>query len=343
MPPKRTPEQHRQDVERWRANAPQDDWKILNDGWSSKWQGGSSRHSKLAEQLAPLLDWMRRPEGILPGEEIPDSDISKTNWSLVPDNDNQPQKGHREESGLEIVPSLDVIIREMTKDQVRDGAGLTVRIGSLRFSDGTQFEKVPKWDGLKVVNSDVRLAQGRMIGCKEKQTRIEGSAADPLEISISNGYFNDLFGVKPRAYKTGRRNKEKGRNYTQSQSVDMLSEAWRNTEKSKVTFIRYPDGLPAGTRRISDNFIGMKKSTCAGGGSQSWEDICTSIVNREIWASAIAALPKEHIDTLQQATTAKSLGELGSGHHQRSKEKTGKKRLVAANDNFREIMKKLSS
>jgi hypothetical protein len=152
--------------------------------------------------------------------------------------------------------------------------------------------------------------------------------------------------VKPRSYQSGKRKKKKGRNYTAAESTAILKKAWQNTDPSKVTYTKCPDGLPMGTQRISDNFLGMKKSTCSGGGSQAWEDICTAMVNREIWAQTIAEMPKEHIDTLEIAGYSHTFSELGKRLGQSeeySRRKGGKKALVAANDNLKKIWGKLSA
>lgn len=373
----RTPEQHRLSVEAWRETAPANDWEILNASYDATWQGGSPRHSKLAEQLAPLIKWMSRPEGLLPEEDQPEVFAPiKTNWNIAPDNDNQKPEGFKFERGREIIPSVEMIKREMAAatyravprqavlkggdawerghrpgetgapvsgDIKRNRFGQLEQIGNLRFSNGNEHEYDTAIESAYktgpnggAVMTDVRTPLGGIVGQSEKPSRIEGAEDNPSEITASNAYFAEMLGTGRHRYIPGSNKKKRGKSYTATESRAMLAEAVANT-LMMPTARKCPTALPCGSERVGDSFLGMKKATCAGGGSQGWEDICTALVNREVWAETVDAMKQKDIDVLQKAGAASNMEDIGIAIGKRGKnaERKGKAALLSANDNLK--------
>lgn len=349
--PERTPEQHRKEVERWRANAPADDSAIFRDRWDAEQRGGKPRHGSLAEQLAPLLAWMKRPEGLLPDDPQPepaDAVPMSSTWAVVADNNNIPPKDFRVERAREITPSVDEIMKQVeTGDIERNRFGQIIRIGTLRFAGGNLDEYDTPWErGYKlspegkVFMTTQRVPVGGMLGQRERQARTVGGADDAAAIAASNRYFCEVFGASFRR-KPGRRAKGKGRIFSKAETRAMLDEAYANTPVLPP-ITRYPPGMPSAGAAIADSFVGMKKSTCAGNGAQAWEDICTSLVNREVWAEAIAEMSESDVATMQKATTgkARAFTGLSGGRKGGNAFAQGKRALLAANDNLADILRR---
>lgn len=384
MQPNRTPKQHRDAVAAWRETAPANDSDIFYPDYDSSWHGLSPRHSKMAEQLAPLLKWMNRPEGLLPDEDKPEEIAPiKTNWNVVPDNDNPRPEGHKSERSREITPSVEMIEREMASATYRDAPARAVlkggkaydrghrveyvqspdggdikrnrygqleRIGNIRFACGHEGEyDTPSETAYKlgpdgaVVMTKVRTPTGGIVGQSERPSRIEGAEDSPSEVKASNDYFAEMLGTGRHRYIPGSTKKRKGKSYTATESRAMLAEAVANTKKMpKVR--KCPTALPCGSARVADSFLGMKKASCAGGGLQGWEDICTALVNREIWAETIDAMKMKDIEVLQKVTAGKANGVIDLVPHLRGGNAyaAGKKALEAANQNFSATMRKVS-
>lgn len=297
----------------------------------------SRRHASLADQLAALLAYRNRPE--------PEATPIKSNWTTVPANDNaDPEEiaDMRIERRLEIVPSMKTIVEEMTKDVERDRDGKIIAIGKLRFSDGSQTERAHMYgpDG-KLIRYDARMPVGAMLGTKEKADAQSGPAENPQEVALSNRYFAEMFGIAPHRYISGTRNRRHGKSYSVDESRATLATAIASTAEMPAVK-QCPAGLPCGSQRVADSFLGMKKSSKGESGSMAWEDISTSIVHREIWAETIAALKDDDKNVLDFAMSAQSMAELGvaAGQSRQYADKRGggKRRLVAANDNLRNAL-----
>lgn len=296
-----------------------------------------TRHASLADQLQALRAYRSRPE--------PDADLApvQTNWSVTPANDNNPEEvaDLRNERRLEVTPSIDAIMRSVNSGDVeRNGAGQIIRIGTLRFSDGTQTERAYTTgpDG-KLIQFDARMPAGAMLDTREKAKVDAGGGDNPQETVDSDRYFADMFGVKLTARESASRNKRTGKSYTPDESTAMLAEAWTNTDSKKVTYTKYPAGLPRAGARISDSFVGMKKARCGDTGAMGWEDITTAHTNRDIWASTVAYLNEKDRAALDAACEAKTLADIEPGGSRRAAERRGKRALLAANDNLREALR----
>ncbi len=219
--------------------------------------------------------------------------------------------------------------------------GQIVRIGNLRFSDGNQTEVgyVLGIDG-EVLQADIRMPAGAMLGMKDKPDRASGGGTDPKDTKASNHYFQDMLGTQPHRYiPSGKR--RNGTDYSTEESARVLAEAYANTDMEKVTFTRYPKGLPCGSPKVADSFLGMRKTTCAGGGDESWEDTLSAMIDRDLWFEALQELKDSDRDVLDAAIEAGSLADIGVSGHQRTKERQGKRRLIAANDNLVAALKNL--
>jgi hypothetical protein len=310
-----------------------------------------SRRS-IAEQLQALFAFRSRPAGIAESEQPEEIHPVQTNWRTVTADETNPEdtEGMRTEKLREITPSVEAIMRSVRKaekypeETERNEKGQIIRIGDLYFSDGTQTEKAHRRgiDG-KIIQYDRVMPVGSMLGTKEKAKTDAGGNEDATHITASNRYFHDVFGLKQKPKVTSSRTKRKGKSYTPTESRAALAEAYSNTDMSKVTFTRYPAGLPNVANKIGDNFLGLKKGKKGESGSMAWSDISTALVEREIWAAAIDELPKGDLETLDKLAKARNLTDIGGSGSRRASERRGSKRLKAANDNFNAAVKKYAA
>lgn len=296
-----------------------------------------TRHGSLSEQLQALMAYRNKPEG--------DFEPLQTNWAVVPDNNNADPEEVEEmrfERDWRQTPSVQEMMKQVaTRDIERNEQGQIIRIGRLRFSDGKQTERgyMLGIDGV-VIEADIRMPTGAMLGARDKPERTSGGEINPQEVKASNQYFEDMLGTQPHRYKPNGKRRN-GQNYTAEQSVKTLADAYANTDMSKVTFTKYPKGLPCASPKVADSFLGMRKTSCAGGGGQAWEDITTALVDRDIWADTVASLSERDIAVLDSALDAKNMTEIhgaAKGTH-KTAERRGKRFLRAANDNLAEFMK----
>lgn len=300
-----------------------------------------TRHASLAEQLKTLLAYRNRPEG--------EPEPIKTNWTTTVANDNvdpEEVEDYSFERNLLVTPSTQEIMRQVRAgDIARNDAGQIVRIGKLRFSDGTQTERAytlgPDGD---VIQMDVRMPAGAMLGATERaKEQSGGKGYTQAQLEQSNLFFAAMLGtIEPRYIKrTKRRN---GPSLNAEQSRIELAKAIANTDVMPIVK-RYKPGLPCGGQRVADSFLGMQKGKKGESGAIAWEDIATHKVNREIWDETIAALSTEDTETLNTAMKGKTLREIGEAHGFVGKraERMGKKILRAANDNLAAALKKSAS
>lgn len=295
--------------------------------------------ASIAEQLSALMAYRSRPEG--------EHEPLQSNWATTPANNSNPEEVAelRTERLREITPSVDAIMRAAnTGDIERNEGSQIVRIGTLRFSDGAQTEKAytngP--DG-RLMRYDARMPVGAMLDTREKAKVEAGGGDNPQEASDSDRFFAAMFGVKLTARISAGRNKRTGKSYMAEESRTMLANAWANTDPSKVTYTRYPAGLPRAGSRIADSFVGMKKGGCGDTGSVGWEDITTAHTNRDMWAEALAALSEKDRVTLEATEAARTYADVSPGGSERGARKRGKRMLLAANDNLAAALKMLAA
>lgn len=300
-----------------------------------------ARHGSLAEQLAAVRRFATEPDH--------QPEPLQTNWSVVPANDNNPDEIEdlKHDRKRLVTPSVAEIMKNVATGEVeRNEAGQVVRIGRLRFSDGTQTEKAYRLtiDG-GVEEYAARMPAGAMLGSRDKVDVALGGDDNPQEVTDSNQYFADMLDTKKARYLTGKKHKGPRVRMTADEGRAELAKAYANTDMSKVTFTRCPDGLPCGSARIADSFLGMQKTTCAGGGSMMWQDIVTAMADRKEWFDAVDELKDEDRATLEAARTARNMADIGlkAGHQGKQAERQGKRRLMAANDNLMAALRKAAS
>lgn len=299
----------------------------------------STRHGSLSEQLKALMAYRNRPE-----EEY---EPMQTNWSVTPAaNDNDPEEVA--DMGFErkrlVTPSVQAIMECVATGEVEtNDRGQTVSIGRLRFSDGNQTEVgyVLGIDG-DVIQADIRMPTGSMLGCRDKTDVQSGGSADPRHIVDSNHYFAATLDTQPSRYIPSKKRRN-GQSFTAEQSAKALAEAYANTDMSKVTYTRYPKGLPCGSPKIADSFLGMRKTTCGGGGGEAWEDTLSAMIERNVWFDALQDLKDRDRDILDAAMTAKNFTSVSPGGSDRGARKRGRRELLAANDNLAAAIKKYAA
>ncbi len=311
-----------------------------------------TRHGTLADQLKGLRLYASTPS------HAPEP--LQTNWSLVAANDNNPEdtEGMTVERRWRMKPSIEEIMRQVEEGDIERSDSTTelvtyngvqhkthtvrgpiVRIGRLRFSDGTQTERGHKltMDG-KVVAAQIRMPVGAMLGTKDAAESQLGAEEDSQHVTASNRYFADLMKTLPHRYRPGGKRRP-GQNYTRAESIAMLADAKANTDMSKVHFTRYPDGLPCGSQKMADVFPGMVKTQQGESGSLAWQDIVIAKADRDVWAATVAALSVKDRQVLDRATTARNFEELGGSAPKRTAIRKGRRALMAANDNLMSAIK----
>lgn len=314
-----------------------------------------SRHGSLADQLKGVLAYRSRPETEEPIQPV------QTNWRTLAANDNDPEEisDLSQDRKRIITPSIAEIMRQVDDGPVvrnegiattlggvinkRLTAGQTVAIGRLAFSDGTQTEPAYRntLDG-KLERYAARMPTGAMLNSRDTSDVALGSGT--TDHGGSNSFFQSVFRTEPHQYVTSGK-RRKGQNFTNDEAQAMLDAAIANTiEMPTVT--KCPDGLPYGTARVADNFIGMKKTTKGNGGSIAWQDLSTLMSERESWAAVMAELDQEDKGVLDFTMRAKTLTEVGQSagmSHEYARRKGGKRRLMAANDNLMAAIRKAAA
>lgn len=300
-----------------------------------------ARHGSLAEQLAAVRRFATEPDH--------QPEPLQTNWSVVPANDNNPDEIEdlKHDRKRLVTPSVAEIMKNVATGEVeRNEAGQVVRIGRLRFSDGTQTEKAYRLtiDG-GVEEYAARMPTGALLGSRDKVDAALGGDDNPQEVTDSNQYFADMLDTKKARYLTGKKHKGPRLRITADEAKAELATAYANTDMSKVTFTRCPDGLPCGSAKIADSFLGMQKTTCAGGGSMMWQDIVTAMADRKEWFDAVDELKDDDRATLEAARSARNMADIGikAGHQGKQAERQGKRRLIAANDNLMAAIRKAAA
>ncbi len=147
-----------------------------------------ARHGSLAEQLAAVRRFAAEPDH--------QPEPLQTNWSVVPANDNNQDEIEdlKHDRKRLVTPSVAEIMKNVATGEVeRNEAGQVIRIGKLRFSDGTQTEKAYRLtiDG-GVEEYAARMPAGAMLGSRDKVDVALGGDDNPQEVTDSNQYFADI-------------------------------------------------------------------------------------------------------------------------------------------------------
>lgn len=304
-----------------------------------------ARHPSLADQLAAIRKLITEPD------HTPEP--VKTNWSIVPANDNNPEDvaDMHVERHWDMSPSPEEIMRQVKAGpEIRNAAGQIIRIGNLRFSDGTQTETGFKLtiDG-KVVSHQFAMPAGAMLGTTDKERAVRGG--DDTSMAASNAYFGEpktdktvggLFqaefskprGKAPRTKRTGPK--------TKAEAQQWLADAIANTPVMPAV-TKCPDGFPAAPKRLAQLFPGMVKVATGSEGSSAWQDIALKRENRKEWHEWVEGLSAEDSAVLEAARTARSYADVSPGGTERGARKRGRRALIAANDNLMAAINKLAS
>lgn len=298
-----------------------------------------ARHGSLADQLAAVRVFASTPD------HAPEP--MQTNWSVVPANNNNPEEVEelKHDRKRLVTPSVAEIMRNVATGEIqRNDEGQIVRMGRLRFSDGTQTEKAYRFtlDG-KLEEYAARMPTGAMLGARDKVDVALGGDENPQEVTASNDYFAVLLNTKKARYVTGVRYKGIRIRMSHDEAKAELASAYANTDMTKVTYTRFPDGLPCGSAKVADSFLGMQKTTCAGGGSVMWQDIVVAMADRKEWFDALDALKDDDRATLEAVRSAQSMADLGGAAPKRTAIRKGRKALIAANDNLMAAIKKIAA
>ncbi|WP_433762607.1 hypothetical protein [Brucella anthropi] len=215
------------------------------------------------------------------------------------------------------------------------------RIGRLRFSNGHVTERAyTRGPDGKVIALDAKMPVGAMLGTSENQERVLGG--NRKGVAQSNAYFAELLEANlPNKMKTKKR--QRYVKVSKEETRADLAKAYANTP-SLPPVKRCPPGFPWQPSTVAELFMGMKKFPKGQSGSILWQDISTAITNRQMWEEVLAELSREEVATLDAALTSRSFAEvgekLGMPSHFADKKGGGKRRLLAANENLANAIKK---
>jgi len=302
----------------------------------------------IGEQLTGLLRLVNEPDH--------DPEPIQTNWStqLVDQLNVEDLDGLTSERHWDISPSVDEIMRQVALGpEVKNEAGQIVRIGTLRFSDGTHTELAYKRavDG-SVVQRRITMPAGAMLGTIDKE-RDERGGDDYYEVKSSNEYFsaekteaNEVGGLFQAAIAgTVKRTTKRPRTgpKTKADERQWLADAITNTPVMPPVK-KLPLGFPAAPSKLADLFPGLVKTMGGDSGSQGWADVVSEKERRDDFYRWVDGLKEEDRAALAAAKTAKTLAALAPEHsNERTARRHGKRRLIAANDNLMAAIRKNSA
>lgn len=293
----------------------------------------------LAEQLTAVLAYRNAPDH--------DPEPVQSNWTVVAANDNAaPEEivDFRFERNLLVTPSVQEIMRQVKAGPVeRNSEGQIVAIGRLRFSDGKQTERAyttgPDGD---LIRYDRRMEAGAMLHTVEKShDQSGGRGFTDVDLDNSNAFYASLLDT-PKARYVRRTKRRNGPSMTQAESRANLDAAISNT-KVMPEIKRYPAGLPCGSERVGDSFVGYLKQPTGSTGSVAWQDIAWTIENAKVWKNVRRALKSKDLAALDAAMLAQNFEDVGVAVGQRNeyaRRKGGRGALIAANDNLAAAIKK---
>lgn len=290
-----------------------------------------ARHESLADQLKALLAYRNRPEG--------QPEPIKTNWTPVAANDNKEDlEGLHLERRRSMRPTELEIMESVNSGEIeRNEAGQIIRIGKLRFSDGTQKERAFRYSiDRKLIEYDAPMPVGAMLGTRDRQERILGG-----DTSSSNAAYTAVYGGRhPNKVKR----KHRDVRATEKRAPYRTKEQMRSeiAELPEFPITVYKKGFPWKPSSLRELFMGLEKGKKGESGSIAWEDISTHIVDREVWRETMAALSEDDKNTLGAFVVAKTMREIGevNGFSGKRAERMGKKILCASNNNLAVALRK---
>lgn len=127
------------------------------------------------------------------------------------------------------------------------------RIGKLRFSDGTQTERGHKLVLEKVVEAQIDMPVGAMLGGREKSKRDKGGEEDS---SGSNTHYRWMVDGRTATPPKLRPKKQEREKTTKAEDRQALADAYANTPVMP-DIKRYPDGFPASPTNLRQLFLSL--------------------------------------------------------------------------------------
>lgn len=324
-----------------------------------------TRHAGLADGLAAIKAYLAR-------ERTADQELYGTNWRTSFSNDNQPQvhriqkdpeDGHPVDDGpdhgydierrMEIRPTIRWMAKQWNEGEVvRDEHGILCRIGKLWFSDGTQVERGYGLVDGRLMLREFRMPAGSLLGCQERNDRMRGTdnreradrpadeALREKHIREGNEYIAETLKAHlPRKIRGGKRKgKRPGPSHEQAKVI--LAEAYANTPVLPPVK-KFPAGLPWQPRELWTIFPSLVSKECEDTAMQSWQDICSATIAREIWDEALSSLKAEYravLDALPKARNMTDIGVAAGQSESYARNGGGIRVLQAVNDNLAEAL-----
>lgn len=361
----RTPQQHREIYNEWRANAPANDSAIFR----TKPRKASPRHAKLAKELAGLLVWRRLSDS---------TDPLATNW-CVPANDNEPEtENNSTECKYEIRPTVDELMTAVALGGIEYGQPKKAawplsgevrpisRLGGLSFA--TEFATRGGTKEQVVTRGSLISWSAKIIGKERKPSERFGTpkgatAWQSEDVKASNSHFAALLGTQPHRYIRPKRAapsslttdgvhvpKYYQEHYSPYKRPALPKELRGDTPLAEarawaglppVTVSDERPALPCGSMRVVDSFIGhhvhrdIKRVEAS-----SPPNI--SLVTTQTRTTIRQAISPDDVKALDGAQLCKSFRELGElfGHNGKAAERCGKKRTLAAARNLTAVLQK---
>lgn len=274
---------------------------------------------------------------------------------------------------LEVVPSIEKIIEAMRgewvwaepevhtygkkKGQPKATTGPLQSIGDLVFSNGSQTEKAytrgPDGD---VISYNRNMERGAMLRSSEETGAVKGGGKQSSAVELSNQLLTHMLLGKdaagnriepaPTVRKYIRSGKmTKGKSLTAEASRALIAEAIANTPVMPQVK-KCPPGLPMGTAKASNCFIGMRPQPSGkSGASIGWVDFFIAGQERREWLAVLGEIDETTQTVLETALHAGSYAEVGLAAGQSlsyARTKGGKLALKAANDNLDAVIKKVA-
>lgn len=216
--------------------------------------------------------------------------------------------------------------RRVLKDMPR-----VVRLGGLKFfrypANYRHDRRDPGLDGSLFQFRKPEHSAWQRAQDKYRETKSTVKVAPPR-----NDIWSAMFEDAPvRWVKPGKR-RVREFDFTAEESRANLAIAVDNTD-AMPEVVKLPVGMPCGSRRVSDSFIGCKpKFSSKGGGAPSFEDMADRAVSLEDARAAAVFIGPDNALALDTAMTAANMTEIGHAFGKTGKhaERFGKQKLVEA-------------
>lgn len=324
----------------------------------------SPKNSRLAEKLAPLLQWARMLKPLA---------LDSTNW-LQADNDNyfdgdepapkpasnrerriRPGSSYQElrsyiakagplttmkhprlggGGAWETIPADPAYPARAGKLHIANGktetAGKRVEAGTVLYQPDSFRELL----GPEPDKDDVDMTRAWAARVYGRPRTIDGKPAESLTMEVSEREIDGRPFMVPRPFKPAGRIRRKVR-LTREDQVALLATAPR----PPVTYC--PPGLPNGSADVRGIFAGAEIMATKGkSGVELWEDVSDELARQAEFERWAKALPPEQARAMNLACAAANFREIGSAFGKKGKpaERHGKKILLAANSNSKKIL-----